>query len=87
MCHEREHCQDASQLQGKYAKYANYFKVGHNALEFVIDFGQFYVDNGEVRLHTQIVTNPTYAKAMLETLRESIDQHERAFGTISTSNE
>lgn len=84
MCHEREHCQDASQLQGKYA---NYFKVGHNALEFVIDFGQFYVDNGEVRLHTRIVTNPTYAKAMLETLRESIDQYERAFGIISTRNE
>lgn len=75
---------DASQLEGKYA---NYFKVGHNALEFVIDFGQFYVDNGEVRLHTRIVTNPTYAKAMLETLRESIDQYERAFGIISTRNE
>lgn len=84
MVHEREHWQDASQLEGKYA---NYFKVGHNALEFVIEFGQFYRDNGEVRLHTRIVTNPTYAKAMLATLRGSIDQYERAFGIISTSNE
>ncbi|MGH8532026.1 MAG: DUF3467 domain-containing protein [Gammaproteobacteria bacterium] len=84
MWHERGHCQDANQLEGKYA---NYFKVGHNALEFVIDFGQFYSDNGEVQLHTRIVTNPTYAKAMLATLRESIDKHEREFDAISTSNE
>lgn len=84
MGHESQGCQDDQQLQGKYA---NYFKVGHNALEVVIDFGQFYSDNGEVHLHTRIVTNPTYAKAMLATLRESIDQYERAFGIISTRNE
>lgn len=84
MGHESQGCQDDNQLEGKYA---NYFEVGHNALEFVIDFGQFYRENGEVRLHTRIVTNPTYAKAMLATLRESIDQYERAFGTISTSND
>ncbi len=84
MVHECGEYGDTHKLEGKYA---NYFKVGHNALEFVMDFGQFYRDSGEAQLHTQIVTNPTYAKAMLEILRESIEQYERSFGTISTNNE
>lgn len=84
MCHEPEGFQDARQREGKYA---NYFKIGHNAFEFVIDFGQFYTDNAEAHLHTRIVTNPMYAKAILETLRESIDRYERAFGTISTRDQ
>jgi hypothetical protein len=84
MVHECGEYGDTHKLEGKYA---NYFKVGHNALEFVMDFGQFYRDNGEAQLHTRIVTNPAYAKAMLETLRESIEQYERSFGTISTNNE
>jgi Protein of unknown function (DUF3467) len=83
MVHECGDCRDTHKLEGKYA---NYFKVGHNALEFVMDFGQFYRDSGEPQLHTRIVTNPAYAKAMLETLRESIDQYERSFGTISNEN-
>jgi len=84
MGRECEGSQDAHQLEGKYA---NYFKVGHNALEFVIHFGQFYSDNGEAHVHTRIVTNPTYAKGMLATLRESIEQYERTFGAISSNNE
>jgi hypothetical protein len=38
-------------------KYANYFKVGYNAFEFVIDFGQCYSDDEEAQLHTRIITS------------------------------
>lgn len=70
---------DGGQLEGRYA---NYFKVGHNAFEFLLDFGQFYAESQEARLHTRIITTPIYAKAFAEILQESIDQYERTFGAI-----
>ncbi len=63
-------------------RYSNYFKVGHNAFEFLIDFGQFYPENGNAQLHTRIVTSPNYAKALLETLRESMERYELTFRTV-----
>ena len=67
------------ELEGRYA---NYFKVGHNALEFLLDFGQFYAESQRAQFHTRIITNPTYAKAFLGLLTESIAQYEQTFGTI-----
>ena len=63
-------------------RYANYFKVGHNALEFLLDFGQSYISTKKARLHTRIITNPSYAKTLLETLQESIARYELTFGEI-----
>lgn len=63
-------------------RYANYFKVGHNAFEFVLDYGQFFPENGKVAFHTRIVTGPAYAKALLKTLQEAIDEFETAYGAI-----
>ena len=71
--------QDAGQLEGRYA---NYFKVGHNAFEFLLDFGQFYPESKKEQFHTRIVTSPFYAKALLEILRESSDRYEQTFGAI-----
>lgn len=63
-------------------RYANYFKVGHNAVEFLLDFGQFYAGSETAHLHTRIITNPSYAKAMWDTLHEAIGQYEATFGQI-----
>ncbi|MCJ7616706.1 MAG: DUF3467 domain-containing protein [Desulfobacterales bacterium] len=63
-------------------RYANYFKVGYNEFEFVIDFGQFYHDDEDMRMHTRIITSPAYMKALLETLGKSIEECERAYGKI-----
>jgi uncharacterized protein DUF3467 len=79
MNHERDDLPNRGQLEGRYA---NYFKVGHNALEFVLDFGQFYIETERPHLHTRIITNPSYAKALLETLRESVAQYEQTFWEI-----
>jgi hypothetical protein len=63
-------------------KYANYFEVGHNAFEFLLDFGQMYSDGVQQRIHTRIVTGPSYAKELLKVLGESIQQYEQSFGAI-----
>ena len=63
-------------------RYANYFAVGHNAFEFVLDFGQFYPEGKEAQLYTRIITSPAYATTLLEILRESIDRYEQTFGVI-----
>ncbi len=64
-------------------RYANYFKVGHNSLEFILDFGQVYSDApSEMVHHTRIITSPSYAGLLLEVLRDSIDKYEQTFGAI-----
>jgi hypothetical protein len=47
----------SKKLEGRYA---NYFKVGHNAFEFVFDFGQYYPEIDEAELYTRIITSPRY---------------------------
>lgn len=70
---------DGGRLEGRFA---NYFKVGHNAFELLLDFGQFYPEGEQEQLHTRIVTTPCYAKILLDVLRESIAQYEQTFGPI-----
>jgi hypothetical protein len=62
-------------------RYSNCFKIGHNVLEVVLDFGQHYPEE-EAQFHTRIVTTPVCAKALLATLQESLRQYERDFGGI-----
>ena len=63
-------------------EYANCFKVGYNALEFLLDFGQLYEAAEAEYFHTGIVTSPGHAKNLLYTLRDSIAGYEEDFGTI-----
>lgn len=79
MNHEDPNAPESGLIEGRYA---NYFKVGYNAFEFLLDFGQFYSESKEAQLHTRIVTSPTYVKTLLELLRESVDRYERSFGAI-----
>ena len=79
MSDESKDPQNTGQLEGRYA---NYFEVGHNAFEFVLDFGQLYAEDQKARFHTRIITGPVYARALLETLRGSIDRYEQTFGVI-----
>lgn len=63
-------------------KYANFINVGHNAYEFLFDFGQSFSENDEAELSVRVITSPFYAKAFLTTLKESIAAYERTYGTI-----
>ena len=79
MDHECEDFQETGLLEGRYA---NYFKVGYNAFEFLLDFGQFNPERELPQFHTRIITSPIYAKALLEIIRESLDRYEQTFGAI-----
>ena len=68
--------------EGNEGRYANYFEIGHNAFEFVLDFGQKYSDGLEEKIHTRIITGPSYAKELLRVLEKSIAHYEQAFGVI-----
>ena len=60
--------------------YANYFEVGQTAFEFVIDFGQQYRGQRRTACHTRIVTSPTYARALRQTLSEAVEDYTERFG-------
>jgi len=58
--------------------YSNFFKIGYNAFELVIEFGQAYGE--EERIHTRIVTTVDYAKALAELLQTTLNEHAANFG-------
>lgn len=63
---------DGVEVEGKYA---NCFRVGRNELEVMLDFGQCTTPGTKVRTHTRIVTNPVYARNLLEALRRSVEEN------------
>jgi uncharacterized protein DUF3467 len=63
-------------------KYANYFQIGENALEFVIEFGQLYADEPAPLIHTRIITSPGYAVQLLALLEDALQKYEEQFGPI-----
>jgi hypothetical protein len=65
------------------AVYANYFEVGHNAFEFLIDFGQFQPETGTVRMHSRMVTGPVHAKLLAQLLTEAVTRFEAEHGEIA----
>ena len=71
-----------SPLEGRYA---NYFKIGHNAFEFVLEFGQKYSESEEARIHTRIVLGPAYVKAFSETLQRAVEAFNCSYGPLPES--
>ena len=63
-------------------RYANYFEIGHNAFEFLLDFGQLYCEDPEGRMHTRIVTSPMFARRLAEVLNQALRQYEQHHGRI-----
>ena len=74
--------EDPQEVGPPRGQYANYFKIGHNAFEFIFDFGQLYNGGMEAHVHTRIVTSPFYAKELLAMLREAVEQYEQSFGAL-----
>jgi hypothetical protein len=79
MNHHNKPPQEVGEVEGRYA---NYFKVGHNAFEFLLDFGQFYAESQKAQFHTRIITNPICAKSFLGILQQSLERYEQTFGAI-----
>ena len=64
------------------ARYTNYFEVGHNPYEFLIDFGQLQPEVSNVMLHTRIAMGPTHAKLLATMLCNAVGQYEADNGPI-----
>ncbi|MDN3514400.1 MAG: DUF3467 domain-containing protein [Candidatus Brocadia sp.] len=78
-CGTSKDFQGGAELEGRYA---NAFKVGQNAFEIVIDFGQSYAEGKGGCFHTRIVSSPFYANILLKVLQDSIERYEQTFGSI-----
>lgn len=72
----------ASRPRAPLARYSNYFEVGHNPYEFLIDFGQYQPETEGVVLHTRIAVGPTHAKLLATTLARAVALHEAENGPI-----
>lgn len=62
--------------------YANYFQIGYNSAEFLLDFGRHFEDS-EPRIYERIIMSPMHAKMLSRLLAESVSQHEAKFGPIA----
>ncbi len=60
-------------------RYANYFQIGHNAFEFLLEFGQ-----QEGKIHTRIYVSPPHARMLCDLLADTLAQHARIFGAATT---
>jgi hypothetical protein len=69
----------ASTSSPRRGEYANYFTVGFNEAEFVIDFAQFYAGQPDPQDHLRIVTSPAYARELLHVLDDALRKFEAAF--------
>ncbi len=59
-------------------RYANYFQIGQNASEFLIEFGQ--QQGGESVFHTRIYISAQQARVLADLMTSTLEQHERIFG-------
>ena len=70
------------------ALYVNYFEMGHNPFEFLLDFGQYHpvsgdAGDGTTAIHSRIALAPPYAKMLAELLARSVREHEAEYGEIA----
>jgi hypothetical protein len=56
-------------------RYANLFRVGFNAFELVIEFGERFSDGERARIHTRVVTNPVFARDLVESLKAALAEY------------
>lgn len=70
--------------------YVNYFKVGYNRDVFVIDHYQYFPENPEEETEglmptdpkLRLIASPADARQLLEHLKVSIENYEKAHGKI-----
>ena len=56
------------------AVYANHFRIGYNAFEFVLDFGQLLLNADDGYFHTRVITSPEHLDRFLEVVINAAKQ-------------
>jgi hypothetical protein len=64
-------------------RYSNYAEIGHNASEFVFDFGQVWLDGTPAGVYVRIITSPDTAEQLYKLLNDSLSQYRSAYGAIA----
>lgn len=63
----------------KVGRYANVFRVGFNAFEMVMEFGERFSDDDDALMHTRIITNPALANDLVRSLNDALTKYARAY--------
>ncbi len=63
-------------------RYVNNFRIGWNAQEFLLDFGQLGTDDDDGSFPIRLVVVPANARRLLALLEDSVKGYEEAFGII-----
>jgi hypothetical protein len=64
------------------ARYVNYFEVSHNAVEFLLDFGQYQPEAEAVSVHSRMAFGPTHAKLLVAMLSRAMQEFEQRYGVV-----
>lgn len=67
------------------AQYANYFRIGFNAAEFVLDFCQAYQDGDEPTLVYRVVITPAGAEELHALIEGSLAEFRAGLGGTSAT--
>lgn len=62
-------------------RYANLFRIGFNAFEMVIEFGEQFSEGDAARMHTRVVTNPVFARGLVDALNEALSNYASAYSS------
>ena len=73
---------EEKQDQNIVGHYTNYFEIGYNDVELLIDFGQHFPETQDAIISSRIITSPTHAKILCHLLKQTLLQYEKKFGTI-----
>lgn len=67
--------------------YSNLAMIAHSNSEFVIDFIRLMPGLPKAKVKARIVITPEHARRLLAALKENIENYERNFGPIKTTEE
>jgi len=59
-------------------RYTNFFQIGHNAFEFLLEFGQ---QGGKI--HTRLYLSPPHARMLSDLLNDALRKHAKIYGPES----
>lgn len=67
--------------------YSNLAMIAHSNSEFVIDFIRLMPGLPKAKVKARVVITPEHARRLLSALKENIENYERNFGVIKTTEE
>jgi hypothetical protein len=62
--------------------YSNLVLVSHSPHEFVIDFARLLPGLPKAKIASRIIVTPTHMSAIIQTLKDNLDNYERTFGAV-----